>query len=297
MSTNPAPSKSASWSVRCYRQLIRIYPKEFTATFGDSVDQAFRDLARDAFRDRGRLGLVLLWCRIVPDFIFSAIELFTAKAGDYLKWSFRLRWFVACSAGFALGLTLSNLLGWSNFPRGLGGIPLWLILGFLQSFVLTEKYCSRARWVLFSAVGAALAFVLTKTVFDPLAVAHVLPQWAMLILNFPAVINGAIIGLFQRQAFRKGQPKTWRWVLACSMGLYFFWLVMIVDSLPTMSLIQRAGMAIGFDYNFNIFILANFINCLGAGVVFGGFTVGPLERILRLRPASAVAPAQKLTSE
>jgi hypothetical protein len=146
-------------------------------------------------------------------------------------------------------------------------------------------------------VAAALAFILTKTVFDPLAAAHVLPQWAMLILNFPAAINGAIIGLFQRQAFRKGQPRTWRWVLACSMGLYFFWLVLIADSSPAMSLIHHAGMAIGFDYNFNIFILANFVNCLSAGVVFGGITVRPLERILRLYPASAASPAQTLPSE
>jgi hypothetical protein len=64
MSTNPIPSQTATWSVRCYRQLMRIYPKEFTTAFGESVDQAFRDLARDAFRERGRLGVVLLWFRI-----------------------------------------------------------------------------------------------------------------------------------------------------------------------------------------------------------------------------------------
>src|SRR4029077_21015770 len=122
------------------------------------------------------------------------------------------------------------LLGWTNFPRDLRGIPLWLILGFLQSFVLAGKYCSRARWIRVSAVGAVLSFVLTRTVFDPVAAAHVLPAWAMPVLNIPAAINGAIIGLFQCQAFRKGQLKSSRWVLACSIGLYDFWLVLIADS-------------------------------------------------------------------
>jgi hypothetical protein len=276
---------------------MRIYPKEFTATFGESVDQAFRDLARDAFRDRGRIGLVLLWFRIVPDFVFSAFELFTAKAGDYLKWSFRLRWLLACSSGFAVGLTLSNLLRRAEFPREFGGISLWLILGFLQSFVLTGKYCSRARWILFSAAAAALAFGLAKTVFDPIMVAHVLPARALPILNIPAAINGAIIGLLQWRAFRKGQLNASRWILACSLGLYAFWFVLIAGSSPMLSLFQRAGMAIGMDYDFNIFILANFVNYLAAGALFGAITSGPLERILRLHAVSAASPAQTLTSE
>lgn len=297
MSTNPVPLQSTSWSVRCYRQLMRIYPKEFTAAFGESVDQAFRDLARDEFRERGRLGLVLLWFRIIPDFIFSAIELFTAKASDYLKWSLRLRWVIACSMGFAIGMTLSSLLQWTEFPRDLRGIPLWLILGFLQSWVLTSKYCSRVRWILFSAVAAALTFGLTKAVFDPVMAAHVLPAWALPILNLPAAINGAIIGAFQWQAFRKGQLKAARWILACSMGVYALWLFTIETFSPMMFFFQHAGNAIGFDYNFKIFTLANFVNCLAAGAVFGAMTAAPLERILRLQPVSPASTEQTLTNE
>jgi hypothetical protein len=276
---------------------MRIYPKEFTAAFGESVDQAFRDLARDEFRERGRLGLVLLWFRIIPDFIFSAIELFTAKASDYLKWSLRLRWVIACSMGFAIGMTLSSLLQWTEFPRDLRGIPLWLILGFLQSWVLTSKYCSRVRWILFSAVAAALTFGLTKAVFDPVMAAHVLPAWALPILNLPAAINGAIIGAFQWQAFRKGQLKAARWILACSMGVYALWLFTIETFSPMMFFFQHAGNAIGFDYNFKIFTLANFVNCLAAGAVFGAMTAAPLERILRIQPVSPASTEQTLTNE
>ena len=298
MSTNPIPSQSASWSVRCYRQLMRIYPKDFTATFGESVDQAFRDLARDAFRERGRLGLVLLWFRIVPDFVFSAIELFTAKAGDYLKWSLRLRWVIACSTGFATGILLSNSLQSLGLPRQLLGIPLWLTVGFFQSIVLSGKNCSRTRWALFSAAGAVLAATVTRAIMpDPRTVLNVLPVWAITLMDIPAVIHGAIIGLFQWQAFRKGHLNPSRWILACAAGLYAFWVVPIETFSPMMSLIRIAQDAVGIEVNFNIFDLANFANFLLAGAIFGAITVVPLERILRLQPASAAAPAQTLTSE
>ena len=298
MSTNPISSRSTSWSVRCYRQLMRIYPKEFTATFGESVEQAFRDLARDAFRERGRLGLVLLWFRIVPDFVFSAIELFTAKAGDYLKWSLRLRWVIACSTGFAIGILLSNSLQSLGLPRQLVGIPLWLTVGFLQSIILTGKNCSRTRWALFSAAGAVLAATITRALMpDPRLLLEVLPVWAIVLLNLPAVIHGAIIGLFQCQAFRKGHLKPSRWILACSAGLYAFWVVPIETFSPLMSLIRIAQDAVGIEVNFNIFDLANFANFLVAGAIFGAITSGPLERILRLHAVSAASPAQTLTSE
>lgn len=298
MSTNPIPSQSASWSVRCYRQLMRIYPKEFTAAFGGSVDQAFRDLARDAFRERGRLGLVLLWFRIVPDFIFSAIELFTAKAGDYLKWSFRLRWLIACGVGFAIGILLSNSLQSLGLPRQLVGIPMWLTVGLFQSIVLTGKNCSRTRWALFSAAGAVLAATITRAVMpDPRLLLGVLPVWAITLLDIPAVIHGAIIGLFQWLAFRKGHRNASRWILACSAGLYAFWVVPVETFSPMMSLIRIAQDSVGIEMNFNIFDLANFANFLVAGAIFGAITSGPLERILRLQPITTASPAQTLTNE
>ena len=63
------------WSIRFYRMLMHLYPSQFTEELGDSVDQAFRDMLRDAFRKRGQLGIVLLWFRIIPDFIHSTYEL------------------------------------------------------------------------------------------------------------------------------------------------------------------------------------------------------------------------------
>ena len=299
MSGNPIPLQSPSWSLRCYRQLMRFYPKEFTATFGDSVDQAFRDLARDAFREHGRLGLMLLWFRIVPDFLISAIELFTAKAGDYLRWSFRMRWVAACSVGFAIGIFFSNsLLLSGRTPTQLRGIPLWLVLGLLQSFVITGKYCIRTRWVLFSVTGAVLAATITHAVIpDPRGLMAVLPVWAITLLDVPAAIHGAIIGMFQWQAFRRDLPKTSRWILACSAGLYAFWVLAAQTWVSATFLVRHAQDVIGIELNVDFFDLANFVNFLIAGAIFGAITVVPLERILRLQPVSSESPSSMLKTE
>ena len=100
-----------SWSVSFYRFLMHAYPVEFRNRYGESVDQAFRDMHRDAFQERGYLGVALLWFHVVPDFLFSAGEVLMSKAGDFLKWRFRLQWVVACTLGFALSRLLSVAIG------------------------------------------------------------------------------------------------------------------------------------------------------------------------------------------
>jgi hypothetical protein len=59
----------------------------------------FRDMHRDALQQHGYLGVAIALVHVVPDFLFSAGEVFLAKAGDFLKWRFRLQWVIACSAG------------------------------------------------------------------------------------------------------------------------------------------------------------------------------------------------------
>jgi hypothetical protein len=278
---------------------MRFYPKDFATTFGESVEQAFRDLARDAYRERGRFGLALLWFRIVPDFLFSAFELFTATAADYLKWSFRLRWIAACSVGFATGLYLSNsLLIFGPIPIPLRAIPLWIVLGLLQSFAITRKYCNRTRWVLFSAVGAVLAAAITRAIMpDPRTLLAILPVWAITLLDVPAVIHGAVIGMFQWKSFRKDLPKTSRWIIACSAGLYAFWVLAVQTWAPATFIARQVPDLIGMELNFNFFEAANFVNFLITGAIFGAITVVPLERILRLQPSSTEPLAQTLARE
>ena len=108
------------WSIRCYRMLMHLYPREFRRELGDSIDQAFRDLLRDAFQKRGYAGIALLWFRILPDFVFSFFELLTSTGGDYLKWYFRLRWALACSLGLATGQLIAGILNSIGVAEFLG---------------------------------------------------------------------------------------------------------------------------------------------------------------------------------
>src|SRR5262245_7812763 len=87
-----------NWSLRCYRLLLRIYPREFRNEFGAQLDQSFRDISRDESR-RGLWGLAMLWMRVLPDLAYSAIA---SRQTNDLGWRFRLRWMVACSLGFVL---------------------------------------------------------------------------------------------------------------------------------------------------------------------------------------------------
>ena len=66
---------NTEWSIALYRALIQAYPKEFRKSYGEPVHQAFRDMYRDALQ-RGYLGVALLWFHVVPDFLFSAGEVF-----------------------------------------------------------------------------------------------------------------------------------------------------------------------------------------------------------------------------
>jgi hypothetical protein len=263
---------------------MRVYPQEFRSKFGESVDQAFRDLARDAFRAQGYLGIVVLWFRVLPDLIFSAIELLSSKAGDYLKWSFRLQWVIACSVGWTLGRVLAQIAVPVGFPPDLAGIPIWLCLGALQSHVLTNKYCDRARWVFYSVTGSVLGYALRIAVFSHPAfavVAQTLPIWALRIVNVPVVLTGAVIGLFQWWTIRKGHLNASRWIMACAAGLYTFWLL----EYPIWSFFNFASWATGI-WDTRGLVIAVFTSLI-AGAAFGAITAAPLERILR---PQSVAP-------
>src|SRR5262245_10117282 len=183
---NAVGAQLSNFSVRCYRLLLWLYPSNFMSEFGESVEQAFRDMHRDAFQRRGYLGIGLLWFRIVPDFVFSVFELWTSAAGDYLKWYFRLRWVLACALGFGAGATVAMALIAAGFfdyfglnrNWGLLGLPLWLGLGFFQSVVLTGRFCHRLRWVGLTAVGGVIGILGSTLVSSTLSLRALGPFFA-----------------------------------------------------------------------------------------------------------------------
>jgi hypothetical protein len=57
---------------RLYRALLIFYPRSFRERYGPQVAQASGDCCREARRERGRSGLVLLWVSALSDIAISA---------------------------------------------------------------------------------------------------------------------------------------------------------------------------------------------------------------------------------
>ncbi len=63
------PSRQAvERSMRIYRGLLRCYPAAFRQEFGDEMSLVFRELATDAWEQRGHRGLANVWVRVLIDF-------------------------------------------------------------------------------------------------------------------------------------------------------------------------------------------------------------------------------------
>jgi hypothetical protein len=287
---------NSSWSVTLYRFLMQAYPAEFRNQYGDPVDQAFRDMHRDAFQKRGYLGLALHWFHVVPDFLFSAGEVLLSKAGDFLKWRFRLQWVVACSLGFALSRCGFLILGreffealetrgafWRVLGAALGPAIFMAGLGLMQSRVLAGRCFRKKEWVLYGLAGA----VLSTIVFQPLfiswgvlrrlmemlmnvspAVQHGMLQDALFRVtgSIPLLIWGTFTGAFQSAAIKNDAITRYRWVKACIAG-YFLSAV-------------AGGFVIPYVINAPLPVLELVLTSFAAGAVLGLITSGPLEQIL-----------------
>jgi hypothetical protein len=262
---------------------MRLYPRGFLTEFGDSIDQAFRDSLRDAFQKRGYSGIALLWFRIIPDFVFSVVELLTSTSGDYLKWYFRLRWALACGLAFVVGelaaltLVYAGVLDYLGLPRhlGLAGFCIWLSLGLFQSRVLTARFCDPLRWTAFTVVGGVLGILFSRFLseFSPIPMTfypHLWKSWLFqLVLAGTAAITGAAIGLFQWSALKPGGGRRVRWVTACAFGAY----VSALINVSTIPLMLPFANLLSFD-------LFRPVQSFVVGAVLGVITAGPLKRML-----------------
>lgn len=65
------PLRRVKASERIYSWLVRLYPAPFRAVFGNSMKQVFRDQCLDAVQRKGTKGLVALWLRVLPDFVWT----------------------------------------------------------------------------------------------------------------------------------------------------------------------------------------------------------------------------------
>jgi uncharacterized protein involved in exopolysaccharide biosynthesis len=86
-------SKAVTFSEKIYCFLLRMYPAEHRREYGASMVQLFRDQCRDASREVGWRGLVMLWFRTLLDLVkTSALERLAALKGrEFLFKSFFIK--------------------------------------------------------------------------------------------------------------------------------------------------------------------------------------------------------------
>ena len=66
-----------NWLVDCsvwlYRQTLNAYPQAFRRDFGQEMSQTFYDCCREAYRQKGVVGIVILWFSVPGDLIPNAL--------------------------------------------------------------------------------------------------------------------------------------------------------------------------------------------------------------------------------
>jgi hypothetical protein len=65
----PKLLRLSHWLFRC---LLLAYPREHRAKYGPTMTQLFQDQCRDAWRDAGGRGIIVLWLRVFPDLLKSS---------------------------------------------------------------------------------------------------------------------------------------------------------------------------------------------------------------------------------
>jgi hypothetical protein len=68
----PSRPHRVDWSVRLYSALIKAYPAAFRNQYADEMTRVFGELLADARRQRGTIGLVTTWFRVLGDLLWSA---------------------------------------------------------------------------------------------------------------------------------------------------------------------------------------------------------------------------------
>jgi hypothetical protein len=112
--------KPKAFSEALYRLLLQFYPRSFRREYGELMQQAYRDLYRDAEKNRGYLGVLSLWGRILSDFVSSVLweHLDDYERGGGVKKIIIQEMFRALAIGVAAMFLLARFfykgLGWSS---------------------------------------------------------------------------------------------------------------------------------------------------------------------------------------
>jgi hypothetical protein len=157
MRHTPSPAVLSA-AENAYRLLLFVYPATHRREYGTLMVQAFRDLCRDTYRQKGLSGLVRLWVHVLTDTaVTAAVEhSYTLKKGEkqMTKKQHRL----------AIILT--------GYPLG-----LWLIL-----ILINPNYATR---MIAPTSAQPVGWMMSAVVFILLGIAYITLRKGFVVLNQP----------------------------------------------------------------------------------------------------------------
>jgi hypothetical protein len=186
-----------SASERLYQVLLLAYPPAYRREYGHLMAQAYRDLCRDTYRQKGMVGMVALWFRVLADLATSFIvqHLDALREGGLMM---TRKEHALATAAATLPLGIWAVLGLVN-PRFAGHMfvrspaqPLgWIMIAAVFLLVGIAYFCQRKAFGLSSQVNSSDRTAGRRVLRDTLRVGSValfvLPAILLVVLG-PALM-------------------------------------------------------------------------------------------------------------
>jgi hypothetical protein len=144
-----------------------------------------------------------------------------------IHWVFLLKWIVANTAGFALGVILSGSVTKIQYLHNsqlgqaiLGSTLFGVAMGAAQWMALQERIPRAGLWFLASILGFSIGFPLALTVGNVFHFTEGLPAEKMFrVLILIGAIVGLVVGTWQALVLRRHVKHASLWIIVCSVGM------------------------------------------------------------------------------
>jgi hypothetical protein len=147
-------------SVKVYQLLLLAYPSKFRREYGPHMLQVFRDCSRQAYRQRGPLGMLSLWTFTLFDFFSSLVEEHLQRETAMTKDKFLLigGWALILGGGL-YAFSLIQAIQGIRISEAITEGSLVVLLSFSHLFLATGLLAMRVRYA--EAVGVGASHTLT----------------------------------------------------------------------------------------------------------------------------------------
>jgi hypothetical protein len=182
------PPRCLRVSAWVYRLLLAAYPDSFRRKFGDEMAWVFDELAIEAWRRRGVVGLTTTWCRVLGDLARTAPR----EHGNLWRGGREMKTAVAAVLSVLLAIVIQYFI---FIMVMMVGVPLMLVLqpsdsGISRSSAAVRSAVMAVETLLFCLAPFLTGLILTrvKPFFMPKVTA---PLAAMIIVTVLTIANGA----------------------------------------------------------------------------------------------------------